>query len=179
MAVMWMGKKLGEFAEFDSMEEAKRFQREHDRTGIGPEAWKLGQKEGKRKGVFGFFSREKSEKREQAELLQQLVASQVSTYEGAVDADQLPAGHGPFGLCDTNPIPTASIDGSNKYLARLRTSDGKPVTASRFGSTSSDVTTGSIDIYFLAVDGRNVGTVYICPYHKRTSSKAPAGFRLV
>ena len=42
----------------------------------------------------------------------------------------------------------------------------------------SDVTPGSIDFYGISVDGKRVATIYMCPYHKRNSRKAPKGFTL-
>jgi hypothetical protein len=47
------------------------------------------------------------------------------------------------------------------------------------GSTSAeDVTSGMIDIYQLSADGQPVAKIYVCPYHKRNSAKAPEGFYL-
>jgi hypothetical protein len=66
---------------------------------------------------------------------------------------------------------------SNKYLARIRY-QGRPVDHKRVGSTSSPVTMGNVDIYELSVHGRDVGTIYICPYHRRNSRTAPKGFAL-
>jgi hypothetical protein len=100
-------------------------------------------------------------------------------YEGAVDADALPNGRGEFGLEKTNPIPTESIWGSEAYLRRLTTLQGGMVSASRVGSTSSDVTYGMIDMYAITGEhGESLGTIFICPYHKRTSNRAPKGFKL-
>jgi hypothetical protein len=90
-----------------------------------------------------------------------------------------PNGYGPFGLSKTNPIPTRGVPGSNEYLARLRTKEGRSVESSRLGSTSAkDVTSGMIDMYNISSGGVSLGTVYLCPYHKRNSEKAPEGFRL-
>lgn len=99
------------------------------------------------------------------------------TYAQGVTTDQLPKGHGEFGLEFTNPVPTLSIRSSNEYLARLRYR-GHPVENTRSGSKQSPVTAGAVDIYQLTQNGQPVGTVYLCPYHKRTSKKAPRGFKL-
>ena len=96
-------------------------------------------------------------------------------HQDGIDADELPNGFGEFGLMVTNPIPTISVSGSNNYLSRLR-SNGQPVTYERLGSTSSDVTNGSIDIYSVSCAGKSLGDIYICPYHRRNSKKAPKGF---
>jgi hypothetical protein len=34
-------------------------------------------------------------------------------------------------------------------------------------------------MYSITSGGVSLGTVYLCPYHKRNSGKAPEGFRLV
>lgn len=98
-------------------------------------------------------------------------------YSAGVRTDEIPGGYGEYGLVATNPIPTVSILGSNRYLGMLRF-EGHPVEASRFGSTSSEVTPGPVDRYMLTVAGSAVGSVFICPYHKRNSQKAPKGFTL-
>ncbi len=99
------------------------------------------------------------------------------TYSMGTREDTIQGGHGEYGLVKTNPVPTISVRGSDRYLANLRFG-GRPVEANRLGSTSSDVTPGSVDMYALTCAGREVGTVYICPYHKRNSRKAPKGFTL-
>ena len=98
-------------------------------------------------------------------------------FSEGVSTTEIPGGYGDYGLCETNPIPTISVTCSNRYLAKLRYK-GNSVVANRLGSTSSDVTPGSIDIYELSVSGRDIGTIYICPYHKRNSHKPPNGFTL-
>lgn len=99
-------------------------------------------------------------------------------YSMGTREDTIQDGHGEFGLVKTNPAPTISVRGSNRYLQNLRFG-GRPVEANRLGSTSSDATLGSVDMYSLTCAGREVGTVYICPYHKRNSRKSPKGFSLV
>lgn len=98
-------------------------------------------------------------------------------YSAGTREDTIEDGYGEFGLAHTNPVPTISVRGSNRYLANLRFG-GHPVEANRMGSTSSDATPGSVDMYALTCAGRKVGTVFICPYHKRNSRKAPKGFLL-
>lgn len=91
--------------------------------------------------------------------------------------DTIEGGRGGFGTEVNNPIPTICIRSSGEYLARLRYK-GAPVESQRVGSTSSPVCQGGIDIYKISVGGRDVGTIYLSPYHKNTSKKAPAGFEL-
>jgi hypothetical protein len=111
--------------------------------------------------------------------LKALAAHQERSRQGAVNSDQLPNGVGPFGLCPTNPIPTQNIFLTDSYLASLRTADGRRVDAKRTGSTSAtEITSGMIDIFVLYCEGKEITTIYICPYHKRNSRSAPDGFRL-
>lgn len=96
-------------------------------------------------------------------------------HQNGVDADELPNGYGEYGLTATNPILTISPYGSEDYLSRLRF-NGKPITYKRSGSTSSDNINASIDIYPISCSGEPLGNIYICPYHRRNSKKAPKGF---
>jgi hypothetical protein len=34
-------------------------------------------------------------------------------------------------------------------------------------------------MYSISCEGVDLGMVYLCPYHKKNSEKAPEGFRLV
>lgn len=133
-------------------------------------------------GLFDIFgSKKKREEQETMNLMKAVVKHQVDMRLDAVDSDVLPNGYGSFGLSVTNPIPTHSAKGSNDYISKLRTIEGRPVVADRIGSTSApvNVTKAMIDIYGLNVDGQNIATIYICPYHKANSSKAPEGFTLL
>lgn len=131
-------------------------------------------------GLLDFLGKKKKEDQEAAELLKAIIQYQVESRKDGVDTDDIPKGYGPYGLCKTNPVPTRGIPGSNEYLAQLRTQDGRSIESSRIGSTSAeDVTSGAIDMYSISSGGVNLGTVYLCPYHKRNSGKAPEGFRLV
>ena len=131
-------------------------------------------------GLLDFFGKKKKEEQEALELLKAMMQYQVESRKDGVDTDDIPKGYGPFGLCKTNPIPTRGVPGSNEYLARLRTNDGRPIECSRIGSTSAkDVTSGMIDMYCISSGGVSLGTVYLCPYHKKNSGKAPESFRLM
>jgi len=99
-------------------------------------------------------------------------------YEDSVNSDELPNGYGEYGLTETNPILTISIPGSNDYLSRLRF-NGQPITYERLGSTSSDVTTGKIDIYSTSFSSKRLKNIYICHYHRKNSTKAPKGFTII
>jgi hypothetical protein len=99
--------------------------------------------------------------------------------ETGVDADEMPNGTGEYGLTATNPIPCRTIIGSTAYLGRLRAADGAKVSYDRLGSTQSSVSPHLIDIYRVNhPSGRELATLYISPYQKRISGKAPRGFIL-
>ena len=93
------------------------------------------------------------------------------------DADEIPNSVGEFGLVATNPIPTMNIFGSRAYLDSLRTSDFQKVCYERRGSIVPEGNNKPVDIYDLTnLQGDFVGTVYISPYHRKTSRKVPTGF---
>lgn len=99
------------------------------------------------------------------------------TFGSGTYNDTIEGAHGAFGTSVTNPVPSICVRSSIEYLACLRL-NGQLVQSTRVGSTSSPVTAGSIDMYELCSAGRDVGTIYICPYHKNTSKLAPVGFTL-
>ena len=99
--------------------------------------------------------------------------------EDGIDADEMPNGQGEFGATPANPIPCKTVFGSTSYLARLRTPDGVKVTYNRIGSFGSDVTPHPVDGYEIHhPSGQKLATLYISPYQKRISGKAPKGFLL-
>ena len=104
--------------------------------------------------------------------------SQISNPNGT-DQDEMPEGYGEFGLEITNPIPTSSIPQNRFYLNRLRTIDNLTVTYDRIGSMRAKNIQSLIDGYRIFVNGKQIATLYICPYNKKTSTKAPKGFKLV
>ena len=130
-------------------------------------------------GLFDFFSsKKKKESQEAMKFIAMYAQHQAESREGSVDADELPNGVGLFGLVVTNPIPTRSVTGSEQYLSNLKTLTGVRVKHHRLGSTSAkEITNGMIDMYRISAEGQEV-TIYLCPYHKRNSGKAPAGFML-
>ncbi len=131
-------------------------------------------------GLLDFFGKKKNGNQEAAELLKAIIQYQVESRKDGVDTDDIPKSYGPFGLCKTNPVPTRGIPGSMEYLSQLRTKDGRSIESSRIGSTTAeDVTSGAIDVYSISSGGVDVGTIYLCPYHKKNSAKAPEGFRCV
>lgn len=109
----------------------------------------------------------------------ELFDAMTAMCEGGVDADEMPNGTGEYGLVATNPIPCRTAFGSTTYLGRLRAADGAKVNYERLGSTQSSVSPQPIDIYNIThPTGRRLATLYISPYQKRISGKAPRAFML-
>lgn len=136
-------------------------------------------------GLFDFLRRKPRsvlETLQSSPALQQqkeLFDAMSAMCEDGVDADEMPNGTGEYGLTATNPIPCKTTFGSTAYLGRLRAADGAKVAYERLGSTQSSVSPKPIDIYGVThPNGRSLATLYISPYHKRISAKAPRGFIL-
>ncbi|MCX4156645.1 MULTISPECIES: hypothetical protein [Paraburkholderia] len=99
--------------------------------------------------------------------------------EDGVDADELPNASGEFGMSAGNPIPCHTTFGSTAYLGRLRTLDGVKVDYKRIGSMSSDASAHPVDAYEIShPNGEKLATIFISPYQKRISNRAPKGFKL-
>lgn len=95
------------------------------------------------------------------------------------DNDEMSEGYGEFGLEITNPIPVSSIPDGYFYLNRLRTENGSEITYHRIGGMKAPNIKHIVDVYEISVNGQKAATIYICSYNKKTSSKAPKGFKLV
>ncbi|MCD4768584.1 MAG: hypothetical protein K8R35_00250 [Bacteroidales bacterium] len=98
--------------------------------------------------------------------------------KGGTEEDTIPEGYGEFGLEVTNPIPVNTVFGSKAYLGKLRTTDDRKVEYEREGSTEAKNIDNPIDIYNISIDGEKIATLYISPYHKKNSERAPKGFKL-
>ena len=94
------------------------------------------------------------------------------------DADVIPEGTGEFGLEVTNPIPTSTNYGSISYLGKLRTLGGVKVEYERQGSYQAANIPSMIDRYKITANGKDVATIFLCPYNKKNSEIAPRGFKL-
>ena len=98
----------------------------------------------------------------------------------ACSSDEIQQGTGEFGLEITNPVPVKSILGNEIYLERLRTTDGDSITWKRDGSREINLIWGNIDVYnIFDSHGDIISTIYISPYHRKISDKAPKGFKIV
>ncbi len=112
-------------------------------------------------------------------MLEAMLRHQTASRIHGVDSDELPDGHGAFGLCVSNPVPVAGLVGARHYLSSLRADEPGALAHERLGSTScKDVTSGMIDIYRISVGGHAYRKVYLCPYYGHNSAKAPQGFSL-
>lgn len=95
------------------------------------------------------------------------------------DEDAIPDGYGEFGLEVTNPIPVKTVFGSISYLRKLQMLDGTKVTYERLGSARAPNNDNPIDLYEISANGQQITTLYVSPYNKRNSERAPNGFKLV
>jgi hypothetical protein len=112
---------------------------------------------------------------EQKELFEAL----AHLSEDGVDADELPNGRGEFGLTPSNPVPCKTVYGSTMYLGLLRALDGSKIVYNRLGSVGSDVSPHPVDVYEISrLNGQKLTMIFISPYQKRISGKAPRGFTL-
>ncbi|MDR2081670.1 MAG: DUF805 domain-containing protein [Campylobacteraceae bacterium] len=91
--------------------------------------------------------------------------------------DIMPEGFGEFGHEATNPIPVCTIFGNDVYLNRLRTLDGQKITYNRTKSLNTK-NIPIVDEYQIFSGTQQIATLYICPYNKAISNKAPKGFKL-
>jgi hypothetical protein len=102
-----------------------------------------------------------------------------SSNPAGTDKDEMPEGYGEFGLEITNPIPVSSIPDGYFYLNRLRTVNESEITYNRIGNMAAPNINHPIDGYDIFANGRQIATIYICPYNKKTSNRAPKGFKLI
>jgi len=116
----------------------------------------------------------------ETELIRDAAALLAKHHEKAIrrgcDADEIPEGHGKYGYEVTNPIPVRGIAEAGRYLKKLRW-QGQPVIWDRIGSFGADNIEMPVDCYeVFDQKSRMVGTIFISPYHQKTSAKAPEGF---
>ena len=109
-----------------------------------------------------------------------LLRANTSIRENGLDVDVLPNGQGEFGLEKPNPVPTNTPSGSDAYLKKLRTLEGKPIKFSRIGSFGVELFPDQlIDGYDISSEsGEKLPTLWLNMYQKRNSNKAPKGFYL-
>lgn len=111
--------------------------------------------------------------------LQEMYELMHNLNKNGTDLDTIPNGYGEFGYDLTNPIPVNTILGNTAYLAKLRTLDGVKVTYNRIGSFHSPISKNPIDGYKVFANEKEIATLYIDPYNKKNSNKAPRNFKLI
>jgi hypothetical protein len=113
------------------------------------------------------------------QLMYDLLILQTNLSEvSGTNQDVMPEGFGEFGHEATNPIPVRTIFGNKIYLNRLRTLDGQKITYNRTRSLNTKNIPSIIDEYRIFSTTKQIATLYICPYNKAISNKAPKGFKL-
>jgi hypothetical protein len=90
-----------------------------------------------------------------------------------------PLGKGRFGLEMTNPILAASIADIYLYLDRLRTESGDKIIYQREGKHLVPNFPFGVNEYSIFLNDKQISKVFIYGWSKKTSSKAPEGFKLI
>jgi hypothetical protein len=125
-----------------------------------------------------YHTREDHNKEKNENIFSMVAKFHEEMSKDGTDEDEIPEGKGEFGLDVTNPIPVRGILANEIYLNRLLTENGEKITWERIGSFGSGNIDNPIDGYAIFDKARKqIATVYISPYHKKISSKAPRGFR--
>ena len=127
--------------------------------------------------LFGLFKKSKASK-------------QKSNFSAMMDAlekrrDDLFNGQRPndldYGFSTSNPIMTSTISSTDRYLQRLRTTDGRSFSWRRVGSFCMREVHGvedvMVDEYKLFIADEEFKSIFVCPYG-HNSSYAPAGMIL-
>jgi hypothetical protein len=113
-------------------------------------------------------------KQTRSQLEKQWADNRVKFSRGT-QTDTISGGFGEYGICETNPIPTISSNGSDEYISKLRF-NRKPVSVKRRSSIFSSVSDEPVDAYLLTTDGNDIPIIYVSPYHRKNSQTAPKGF---
>ena len=101
----------------------------------------------------------------------------LGNYETGATTDVIPEAYGEYGLCVTNPVPTRGVSTNEAYLKRLSLLSGEPFHWERIGSFGAPNIENPIDGYEIITDnGEHLCTIYISPYQRIISNKAPKGF---
>ena len=134
-------------------------------------------------GLFNFFKKQQPVENDWTKIMPKEMAdaflSIIKENPQACKSDEIPVGIGDFGITPTNPVPVYGVPNNEVYLQRLRTSGGDKIRWRRVGTTPADNIVGSIDDYeIFNLEGSTIGHIYICPYHWKTSEKAPEGFKV-
>jgi len=91
--------------------------------------------------------------------------------------DEIPDGHGEFGLEPTNPVPIDGLIAIKVYIASLLTPDGQRIKFERVRSIDLPQFGGPTDEYNLFDQtGKLLTKLYVNAYARGTSERAPKGF---
>jgi hypothetical protein len=95
--------------------------------------------------------------------------------------DVNPAGYGPFGFTETNPIPVNGPLGELSYLSRIETLDGDRLMFHRLGPIKLKNPIGKthhVDVYeAVSINGNQWFVFYLDFYHPKRSRALPKGFQ--
>jgi hypothetical protein len=135
-------------------------------------------------GLFDFFKKEEEKQPEWLSMIPKEMAnmflSEIRNNPQACKLDEIPQGIGNFGLDKTNPVPVYGVPENEIYLSKLRLSNGDRIRWRRIKSLEIASINKPIDEYeIFNMNGDTITLLYISPYHLKTSSKAPAGFKIV
>ena len=116
------------------------------------------------------FNRKK--KKQQDEFFQLLgdalkTANENAQTVGKAIYDRQAPDRSDFGLCETNPVCTTSLGGTESYLGRLCTKDGSKFTWSSYTSIRATVRGHADvgeDVYTLYLNGEKYTDIYVVPY---------------
>lgn len=108
-------------------------------------------------------------------LIKNLLEAQYGSDEFTQCGNEVPSALGDFGFDPTNPVPARGIASSKLYLSRLRTIHGGSVEFSRVRTIQVPNIPTAVDEYQFAISA-SPNKLYVCPFCRSTSSKAPHGF---
>jgi hypothetical protein len=136
-------------------------------------------------GIFDFFNKKPSGESKPSwyskvpKQIADTLWNEIISNPQCCNSDQINEGMGEFGLENTNPVPVAGIPENEIYLNSLRNLNGEILRYRRTGSTEVANIKKPVDEYeIFNIKGDTVGFIYISPYHLKTSTKAPKGYRI-
>lgn len=133
--------------------------------------------------IFNFLKKKETKtddwvSRGSKEMIDQLLNA-IKSNPQACNLDKIPQGFGEFGLDQTNPIPVYGIPSNKTYLNSLRSPNGEVLRYRRNGSIKVSNIVKPVDEYEIFNSaGDIIAKLYISPYHWKTSTKAPSGFKI-
>lgn len=110
-------------------------------------------------------------------LLADTICQMEQTAKENKDAEKENLNDPEYGLVKNKPIYTRGVEGSDRYLAELKTINGDALTWKRLGSMNVPGINGMVDVYESAVSsGKAYKTLYLNMYGSTNSEKVPQGF---